>query len=487
VRIEENNAQLRTKNIIETEINMKRTLITAAVLAALAGTQAFAQNTKQGVITFALTGQRQVSVSTSKNANNVGTWDQYPSSYKTQNAALNTLNVLQSISMVLHGTPSFYSSKAQLVLVQGELSGFFNVTPDIASVPWGTSKTSDYTPAVGAPTTEWGIFDPTATFDTSLTGGGTFPQLATGRHYEEVPAIDPATGAALQRAGAWPVGHHQPWGQIFVQDTARSPMLCENVTFFFAITVEECYDCFYLNSFISDASFAFKAQNVVGPPCCSVAANLTGNGKDRYYMTLTFDNTVNNPSLDLGSAGWIGWGQNANPSLPLYNQYAGVTGLNPSGTAAVSVDGIMPDGFQPYQNSIVFRGFIFNPYVLRFTLNGIVTYTWNLKLLNKSDVLPDFLGTGVYACNGYGFVGLYCSLFTGTANIAEKLIRTSSCCLDLPWYDSWYGPGWDQVGNSTTRATPVNIESSLTYHAFFDEEYEPGEQWGTNPASPTGP
>jgi hypothetical protein len=465
---------------------MKKTLITAVALAACAGTQLFAQNTKQGVITFALSQQKQVSVSTSKSANNVGTWDQYPTSYKTQTAALNTLNVLQAISRVLHGTPSYYSSKAQLVLVQGELSGFFNVSPDIASAPWGANTT--YTEPVSG-TKEWGTFDPiaTSTLDTSLVGGGTFPQLATGRHFDILPFTDPTGAITYQRGGAWPVGHHQPWGQIFVQDTAKSPMLCENVTFFFAITVQECYDCFFLNSFISDASFAFKAANVVGPPCCSLASALTGNGKDRYYMTLTFDNTVNNPYLDAASAGWIGWGQNVNPALPLYNAYAGVNGLNPAGGATLLVDGIVPDFFKPYENSITFRGFPYNPYVLRFALNGIVTYTWSLKLLNASDVLPDFLGTAAYACNGYGFVGLYCSLFTGTASIAEKLIKTSTCCLDIPWYDSWYGPGWDQTGNSATRVTPVNLENSLTYHAFFDEEYEPGEQWGTNPASPTGP
>ena len=45
--------------------------------------------------------------------------------------------------------------------------------------------------------------------------------------------------------------------------------------------------------------------------------------------------------------------------------------------------------------------------------------------------VADFLGTAQYPCNGYGFVGLYCSLFTGTASIAEKAIKTASCCLDL--------------------------------------------------------
>ena len=83
----------------------------------------------------------------------------------------------------------------------------------------------------------------------SLVGQGSFPALANGRHFDVNP--DDTTDLFT----AWPVGHHQPWGQIFVQDTGKSPMVCDNVTFLFAITVQECYDCFYLNSFISDATF----------------------------------------------------------------------------------------------------------------------------------------------------------------------------------------------------------------------------------------
>jgi len=449
---------------------MKKTLITAVALAACAGTQLFAQNTKQGVITFALTQQKQISVSTSSSAANAGIWEAPPTYYKTSTAQLKTLNILQAIGRVLYGNAGYYSSKAQLVLVQGELSGFFNVTPDIAA-----AKTFSYNDGEATVDT-WGQFDVNTYSDTSLVGQGTVVRLATGRHFDQGgPNAD----------GAWPPGHHQPWGQIFVQDSGKSPMVCDNVTFLFAITVQECYDCFYLNSFISDASFKFTASTSGGPPCCDVPVNLTGNGKDRYYMTLSFDNTLNNPYIRPTSPGYIGgWGQALSSSAALYNPWKGVIGLNPFPPSA-DVDGLAAD-FLPYNSLIKANIGTFNPYVLRFALNGIVTYTWSLKLINSSDIVPDFLGNAQYACNGYGFVGLYCSLFTGTASIAEKAVKTSTCCLDQPWFDSWYGPGWDQTGNSADRITPVNIPASLTYHAFFDEEYEPGEQWGTNPASPTG-
>ena len=315
-----------------------------------------------------------------------------------------------------------------------------------------------------------------------------------GRHFEVAPSEDEA-GNSLPDSfvGAWPPGHHQPWGQIFVKDTGYSPMLCENVTFFFAISVEECYDCFYLNSFITDATFKFKdAQQVTdGPPCCAgtIPSGLTGNGKDRYYMTLSFDNTRNNPFLNPDfSDYYVGWGQKVSSSLPLYNRYAGILGLEPFSNANGFVDGLTPDGL-PYVDSIASQLGVFNQYVLRFTLNGIVTYTWNLKKINSSDLLPDFIGTANYAnVSGYGFWGLYCSLFTGSASIAEKSLQTGNCCLDLPWYDSWYGPGYDFLGNSSQRATPVNIEPSLSYHQYWNVGYVPGEQSGSATATdaPTG-
>jgi hypothetical protein len=96
--------------------------------------------------------------------------------------------------------------------------------------------------------------------------------------------------------------------------------------------------------------------------------------------------------------------------------------------------------------------------------------------VNNTDLLPDFVGTATYAANGYGFIQLVCDLITGTATISEKLAPSDTCCLDLPWYDSWYGQGWDGDPNDlvwetdapgvegTVATTQENVPLSLTYH-----------------------
>jgi hypothetical protein len=463
---------------------MKKTLITAVALAACAGTQLFAQNAKVGVITFALTGQYQNSVSVST-APNAGTWSALPGYYKTSTSKIATADILKAIGIVTHGNAGFYSSKAQLVLVQGELSGFFNLYPELAAVG---------DPTTGAPATIQSD-NGTSFTETTPSGGGTFVALATGRHFLPNPTV------GLPASGLWPPGHHQPWGQIFVQDPGKAPFsvanpLCENVTFFFSITIEECYDCFYLNSFITDTTFKFKSVTQNGPPCCNTPESLQGNGKDRYYMTLSFDNTRNNPYLDPaeGNAGYIGAYGSTDVTAADYNPYFGILGVN---SAALVADGLSAD-LLPYVDSISSGFGRPSPYTMRFTLNGIVTYTWALKLINQSDVALDFLGNASYAANGYGFIALRCGYLTGTASIAEKSVASSNCCLggmlkDGLWYDWWYGTGWNQAQSSWDSfsagnvpagfGSPVNMAADLSYHLGFDEEYEPGEQWDTNPAA----
>jgi hypothetical protein len=457
-------------------MNMKKTVTTAIALAACVGTSLFAQNTKEGAITFALTGSYQTSVSSSS-GNNQGTWNSPPIYYKTASSKVATVNVLQAIGIVLHGNAGFYSSKAQLILVQGELSGFFNLSDELAHVGDATT---------GAPATIQSDFT-TSFADTTVVGGGTVAKLANGRHFLPNPV-----------SGTWPPGHHQPWGQIFVKDPGKAPFtvsnpLCENVTFFFSITVQECYDCFYLNSFISDSKFKFVAGSGSGLPCCGVLESLQGNGKDKYYMTLSFDNTLNNPYLNPseGNGAYVGAYGSSDVTAVDYNPYFGVKGI---GFTALVADGISAD-LLPYVESIISSIGQPSPYEMRFTLNGIVTYTWTLKLINKSDTVYDFVGSASYAANGYGFIALRCGYLTGTASIAEKIIASSNCCLggmlkDGLWYDWWYGTGWNQaqspwdifsIGTPTGFGSPINMCADLSYHFGFDEEYEPGEQWGTNP------
>jgi hypothetical protein len=454
--------QRTTNNNKNENMKMRKKLITALVLGACVGTQAFAQNTKIDTITFALTVQGQSSVSTST-AINAGNWSAPPNHYKTATKKLTQADIIQAISFGEYGNPGFYSSKATLMLVQGELSGFFVITPDLADSFANHSYVTDLTGPDGDILD--GTFDTWAdSYDsTSISWGDyTFVMLGTGRHFETNPIN-----------GNFPPGHMQPWGQIFVKDPANNHVsgttavnpVCDNVTFFFNLTVQECYDCYYLNSFISDSTFTFKEGQQAGNPCCTTAVNLTGKGTDKYYLTLSFDNTVNNHYLNYEITrcddynwfytGWDGW------------------------TADLTDYGYAPDGLNPDSLDYidVIRsavGKAYN-YECRFTLNGIMTYSWTLTFVNKGDAYADFVGTGKYDANGYGFIALDCCLLTGTANFTEKVVKDTGCCDDFPWYgdsvtgSTWYGPG-DRYGyggwydHDPITESPFNPGPALTYH-----------------------
>jgi len=404
---------------------MKRILITALTLAACAGTQLFAQNAKEDVLTFNLSRQNQVSVSTSSSTANAGLWLAPPTVYKTKTTKLATADILRAIAIVLYANPNAYSSQAKLVLVQGELGGFFGLKQPL-------ENNVLYTNAVVVGDRE-GLFYPGVY---SSTFGALEGRLATGRNFDANPDD-----------GRLAPGHDQPWGQVFVKDQNAS--VCDNVTFFFNFDVVECYDCFYLNSFITDSKFTFQERQ--GPPCCAGSSATAGSGKDKYFMYLSFDNMLSNPYLNPESSLYVGWAG---------GKYAGIEGLYEI------EDGLTPDALD-YDASIFNN--VANPidqhewdvYTMRFTLAGIVTYTWKLQLLNSTDSVPDFLGSATYPAYGYGFVAKTCSLITGTASFAEKSVKSTTCCLDRPWYDSWYGVGY---GYGYYGDSEVNVITALSYH-----------------------
>jgi len=490
---------------------MKKTLI-AAALVACAATQLFAQNAKQDVITFQLTRYAQNSVSTAANQNNAGFWSQGPLYYRTTTTKIANSDVLNAIAEVLYRNPGKYGSMAQIVLVQGEMGGFF-----------------------GYP---YNNVDLTAQ-DSTITGDNI--RLATGRNMTNNPIT-----------GGMPPGHNQPWGQIYVKtyDSKGNTILCDNVSFFFVIQVQECYDCFYLSSFITDTTF--KLTESKGPPCCAGSSVTVGSGKDKYYMTLQFDNTYNNPYLnDNGYYGhwnsvtktWDGIAESdkyldiknsdefwyeVGSDYGLYGYY-----YRPSGTDVYGLieadDGICPDGL-PYADSITTTvqhptdHHAYDIYTLRFSLNGIVTYTWNLKFINKTDVFPDFVGTADFPCTGYGYALKVCSLFDGDVKFVEAPAVYAKCCLDQPWYvpyesvpgpisgeytnTFWYGIGDNDKGFYPDYAkdtwytgdvedyyatsylikpgteyywhigddVPVNTDLDLSFHCNFNHNYEPVEQ-----------
>ena len=202
--------------------------------------------------------------------------------------------------------------------------------------------------------------------------GGAYARLATGRHFLPVPWESYANdaGTAFATTGEYPPGHMQPWGQIYVKDaghgTRRKTRSCENVTFFFNMCVEECYDCFYLSSFISQADFQEKPGSQTGPPCCTSPGLLLGKGVDKYFLQLSFDNTVNNPFLN--PALETNTITDDDTDVEYFYDYVGFTGLVPSVGVA---DGTTPD-LLPYVDSIKSQLGRPSPYETRFTLDGIV-------------------------------------------------------------------------------------------------------------------
>jgi hypothetical protein len=417
--------------------------------------------------------------------------------YKTTPVKVTDQDIIKYIGAVLWNNANHYSSKAKLVLVQGELSGFFNITPDLA-----LSRPDDDGTALDPYFSEAPGFSADGDSSTALANSfdSTTFQLANGRHWDVNPYVPTM----------YPVGHQQPWGQIYIQNSPTDTV-GENVTYFFAISVEECYDCFYLNSFISTATFKTVNTAPNGPPCCSGESVIVGSGKDAYYMTFSFDNTANNPYLYDDAANPLYIGDEIGMAL------AG--GANVKGLASDLIigDGIVPDTIfnHAIYNAAIIAGKTVaeaqlaayidsiksglgkpSPYEARFTLNGVLTYTWKLAQIDKQDLSADFMGTGSYVANGYGFIALSCSLFnTATITFSEKAVKAGTAVTGEAWAADWVGIGAEYIaneqidhmtpyalwvangsptynwGSGAEYPTPINASTSLSYHENFNNQY----------------
>lgn len=444
---------------------MRKTLITALVLGACVGTQAFAAapvafQVKEGVINFALTRQYQYQP-------NTNVFIPAPFVYSTKTAKITSANVIQAISMVLYGTPGHFSSKAVLILGKGA---------EIDLANW------DHNPELSG---FFGTFSPdNGQFDADLNGNVTLDNGRNHRinyvHYDingnpdtTTYSGDPVNGVAA------PTGLSQPWGQIWLKDTGQTDpvtglTLCINVTYFFTLKVQECYDCLYMNSFVSDAKF--KAGQINGPPCCSPTFTQGGSGVDKYYLTLNFDNTGNNPHLN-GNIYQNSWYVDLDTSDYFPNYTGGLFETD---------DGVTPDAL-----GVGGRNFhSYDQYTMRFTLNGILTYKWTLKNINKTDTWPDFFGSASYPATGYGYVAKVCSMINGTVTIAERLVADSDCCsvintITLGNYSyngqelsrGLYGKvdGFYDSNLNNGQYHPFNDE--IFYHAGFNNNYQDYKEW----------
>lgn len=309
---------------------MNKALIGAVIMAVGLANPALAQQLKQGVLKVAL--NRQYEYSTNFTASKM-VWT-------TKKDKITEKTIIAGIGRVLKHN---FSDKAQLILERGMLSGFEN-------------------PMEGAETVNYPVF-----------------MANRGVNQAEIE------GQILP-------GKAQPLGWIFVRDQTGGGYVFVDVTRFFKIEVHECYDCFYLNSFITDTTLKFGATE--GPPCCSGTSGMTkAFGKDRYYMCLEFDNTTWNEDVD--------------------GEYFPVVTADGVELKEITAEALDPkeDGITP--NMPPFLGSD-DTYVLRFRVCGIMKYEWNIKE-------DTYVGTGNLPVYGYGFVKKVCSMIDGKISVSEYL------------------------------------------------------------------
>jgi hypothetical protein len=328
---------------------MKKILTGVLIVAGL-GVQAYAQKVKEGTLNFALT--RQFENSTNYTAAS--------KQWKTATAKVTSATVIQAIGATLGKT---FTASAKLVVEDGDWSGFSSTN--------GLLLPNGYNAVDG-----------------SIVGS-----------YSPTP----------------PTGKQQAFAYIFVRDGTN----CVNVSPFFTFQVRECYDCFYLNSFVTDSHFSTstKTTTVPGPPCCNqittTSTTGSGSGVDKYYFTLSFDNTVNNTKL----------------------ADAGIAGINPK------EDGINPN--------VTPSGYVAtDPNILRFTLNGILTYSWTLATINAGSNAIQ-IGSVSYAASGYGFIAKTCNLVSGTVTVSEVSALATKCCSVAAGANTVYDWGFNFNGTYT--------------------------------------
>ena len=322
---------------------MKKILTAVLIVAGLGVQGASVVKVKEGTLNFGLTRQYE------NKSNSTYTATSQSKQWSTATAKITSATVVKAIGITMGKT---FTSNAKLVVEDGSWGGF------VADV--------------------------------------------TGTNYIFPPS--PGTNTGVTAAGK-----HQPYAYIFLKDGTN----CINVSRFFTFKVQECYDCFYLNSFVTDSKFSrtqtttvTSEKNPVLPPCCNTIpgtsvtntsiGKIGGSGVDKYYFTLTFDNTINNANI---------------------TNVAGITPLNPAD------DGVTPD-MVPVANADVNKDLN----VLRFTLNGILTYSWTLVTLNSTDGGNTQIGSVSFNANGYGFITKTCNLVSGTVSVSEVAAASTSCC-----------------------------------------------------------
>jgi hypothetical protein len=364
---------------------MKNKVIGGLLLTAAIGSQVSAVAAeKLGNLTFALTDNRQQTVSVNGNANaaqangsvtalldSVAPWDDDLCDalvkYESKSTKVDTKYVINAIGKAIGKT---FDPKAQLILE--------NYDNELPAPPY-----PPYINPAGIGDDMLNVFNGPRDDTGALFGGYLWPNELQ---------ID-----WVNYALAIPVGDVDPKARVYVFEN-KANGACLEVSPFFSIEEAYCYHCWDTVGRVTKGQLSTKDPSA-GDPCVGgggVGCGLSGNGKTQYYLTVNFNNILSeNVYLDTTLNGTD------------YNDY------------------LIAEGFTDVAGQVV-KQVAFSD-ELQFTVAGVVNYSWKIKPIAG---VAAALGThSIAKAEGYGDLGNRCGVFTGSVKITE------TDKLDLPCND----------------------------------------------------
>jgi hypothetical protein len=339
----------------------------AALVVAGVASQAFAQHVKEATLNFSLTHQYQYLVTVNGSPSDTDlSWTALVDGdcldtlkYTSKSKKITQKEIIKAIGFTLGGS---FTTKATLVL-----DNYDNIlrAPPYPRYPWWMPGQEDEE-------------------------GSTYPVWTHPEERVEWPDENYIRWSWIM----WLDDTFEYEANVWVKDpsNANSDWRCVNVTPFFEIEENYCFFCWDTMDRVTDGSIQELGSSPV--PCFenNTDCGLKGSGKTKWYWTIRFNNTQNNPFFynDTWLYYWQDWlGFNVNP--PALAAYG----------AAAS-------------------------YSMIWTIGGVVTYSWAYKALGSGEPI-DVIGSLSGNVLGYGATP-FCGVITGSVSMPEKIILATDCC-----------------------------------------------------------
>lgn len=199
---------------------------------------------------------------------------------------------------------------------------------------------------------------------------------------------------------AYPEEDNSPKAHVYIYENSNDGVACLDVTPFFSIEEAYCYHCWDTVGRVTKGQMSTKSPST-GDPCVGGGGGdcgLSGNGSTQYYLTVKFNNILTeNIYLDSGLNGAD------------YNDY------------------LINRGYAPVDEGQVVRQ-VGLADELQFTVAGLVNYSWKIKPING---VAAAMGTHTMSkAQGYGDLGNRCGVFSGSVKITETDKIALPCRLD---------------------------------------------------------